>query len=209
MTAPPAPWRLRGHGLVALRLVPSGIARAQVPPDVRLVPVLPNRSLALVLCARYGEGSTLRYSELIVAPGLVRARGRLGWWISHLWVDDLTALAGGRTIWGLPKQVARFRWAPDGRGVAVRDPRDESLLCALSPARDAPWRGGVPLPVLAPALCRKDSRLMHFGVRGRVRVRPTQGRLQLAPRALPLPGPSQPVRVLWLPRFALRVSAPR
>lgn len=66
-----------------------------------------------VYCAHYGAGSTLEYLELIVIPGLVRRGHRLGAWISHIYVDDAQSVAGGRSIWALPKELAEFRDGPD------------------------------------------------------------------------------------------------
>src|SRR4051812_3801506 len=86
-TYPPAPWRIAGPAGICAVTVPLAAARALVPPDVDVVAVAPGRTLGGFLLARYEEGSTLRYGELLVLPALTRCRGRLGWWISHAYVD--------------------------------------------------------------------------------------------------------------------------
>jgi acetoacetate decarboxylase len=52
----------------------------------------------------------LEYSELIVIAGLVRYSGQIGGWVSHIYVDNADSVAGGRNIWGLPKELAEFIW---------------------------------------------------------------------------------------------------
>src|SRR6185437_1146643 len=117
---PPAPWRLRGHSIQALRLIDSSIARDHVPAGLRVVTVWPGKTLAVLYCASYEPPSVLRYHELVVAPALVAAGGRIGFWISRIYVDDAISQAGGRGIWGLPKELASFTWQPDNREVAVQ-----------------------------------------------------------------------------------------
>jgi hypothetical protein len=115
---PAAPWELRGR--VALVPVPvrADAARAAgVPRGARL---LTARAWTLggLLLADYDETATLRYRELIVFSGLAAAGGRPAFVVSHIYVDDDASLAGGRAIWGLPKQRASFE-ASAGR-VTVR-----------------------------------------------------------------------------------------
>jgi hypothetical protein len=90
--------------------MPIARARAVVPADLDIVSVLPGMTLGAIAVARYTEGSILTYSELLVVPALVRSGGKTGGWISHIYVDDETSLEGGRSIWGLPKELATFDW---------------------------------------------------------------------------------------------------
>jgi acetoacetate decarboxylase len=155
---PPAPWQLRGASVQAFRLVDVERARGLVPPDLRVVPVLPGRTIAVVYCARYGPGSSLLYSELAVAPALVESGGKLGFWISHIYVDNPSSVAGGREIWQLPKQLAHFAWNHAAREVAVT--QDWQTLCRIA------WKPRLPLfrlPLLAPILTQGNS---TFWLRG-------------------------------------------
>jgi hypothetical protein len=68
------------------------------------------RTGAMLLLGLYGEGSTLRYGE---------AAGMVGPVVRWLYVDDEPSLAGGREIWGLPKErmaALAQRTAHRGRG---------------------------------------------------------------------------------------------
>ena len=94
-----------------------------MPADVEVVPVLPGRTAAGFLLARYEGPSTLHYGELLVLPALTRVRGRLGWWISHAYVDSEASLAGGRRMWGVPKDLATFDWS----GGAARVTREDGV----------------------------------------------------------------------------------
>lgn len=121
---PPAPWQLRGEFYAVGGLMPIARARAFVPDDLEIVSVLPGMTLSALAVARYTEGSVLTYSELLIAPALVRSGDATGGWISHIYVDDEASVRGGREIWGLPKELATFEWErqPEPRG------RDSTLL---------------------------------------------------------------------------------
>jgi hypothetical protein len=88
MSHPAPPWYLNGEFVV----VP-----ARVKP----------RALGGVLLANYTSG-TLAYRELIVFSHAT-TRGMV---ISHIYVDDEQSLSGGHAIWGLPKELASFTYAP-------------------------------------------------------------------------------------------------
>jgi acetoacetate decarboxylase len=80
MAYPEAPWRLYGELIV-----------------------IGTRKLAGVMLANYTHG-TLAYRELIVFSHAT-AHGMV---ISHIYVDDEQSMRGGRSIWGLPKELATF-----------------------------------------------------------------------------------------------------
>lgn len=163
-----------------LRLVPIERARAVVPERLAVVPILPGRALGLVYLAAYTAGSTLEYHELIVIPALVRHRHRLGAWISHIYVDDQRSVAGGRAIWGLPKQLAQFHWPADPAAIEVR--QNGRVLCRLQAAAGLP---ALPLPVRAPAFGRRGDELLWLCGRGSARLAPIRGRLDV-PAGSPL-----------------------
>lgn len=176
---PPAPWRALGQYW-------AGLFRADRPvplPD-GLRHALGPRRLVIAL-ARYLEGP-LRYDELIV--GAVAWRGaRPGLWVHNIWVDSLASLAGGRAIWGLPKQLARFTWADDQVSIA-----DDAGLIALL---DAPKPTSMLPPLWSPGagIGRRDGQWCYFaapqwsrwGV-GRMRVAAWSPRLPYRPSARPL-----------------------
>ena len=161
---PAAPWINKGYALLALRLVDVARARAFVPPALRVVSVLPGKTLGVVYFANYGPGSTLSYLELIVASGLVRYGSRTGFWIQHIYVDSAEALAGGREIWGLPKEMAEFHWERERR-IYVEARQDGRLLAQVE--------GGLPglslqVPVNLPAITLLGGKVLSF--RGQLRA---------------------------------------
>lgn len=127
MSFPPAPWRLQGDGFLTLQVVDRRVARRFVPEALEIVSVWPGRTLGGLYVGRYGPDSTLEYNELIVFAALVRRAERIGAWISHIYVDSPASMAGGRSIWGLPKELAQFE--REAGGVVVR--QDGRRLCAL------------------------------------------------------------------------------
>jgi hypothetical protein len=109
---PDPPWRLRGR--------------------VLLVPALP-AGAGGILVARYDERSTLAYSELLVATGVVRVGRMVGWRISQAYVDDRGSVAGGREVWRLPKELASFGW--DARGFGAEIAQGERTLLSIQATR--------------------------------------------------------------------------
>lgn len=167
---PPPPWRLTGASIQTLRAVEIATVRPTLPPLVRIVPVLPGRTLAALYCARYDGVSVLAYHELIVASALVYAHGRVGFWISEIYVDDPRSQAGGREIWGLPKQLATFRWEPAQGMVEVK--RSDTLVSRIE------WRpreGSLTSPLWMPVVSQQASRLLYFQARARCRLSLVRG----------------------------------
>ncbi len=145
---PAAPWRLRGWAFQTLHLVNIDAVRPLVPPGLRVLRVSPRHTLGCVYIANYGAGSVLEYHELIVLPALVWGAGRLGFWVSHIYVDDRASMAGGREVWNLPKEMADFT-VDDGEGgrrISVRQDGTSLVTIQYKPARS-----GVPFPMPLPA----------------------------------------------------------
>jgi acetoacetate decarboxylase len=127
MFYPAAPWQLYGTALQSLHAIDLATARQFVPVDFEIVPVLPGKTVGSLYLSVYEPSSTLEYHELIVAPALVRYRGKIGAWISHIYVDNPVSVAGGRNIWGLPKELADFTW--HDRDLTVS--QGNTLLCRV------------------------------------------------------------------------------
>ncbi|NEP16744.1 MAG: acetoacetate decarboxylase family protein [Leptolyngbya sp. SIO4C1] len=132
MTYPNAPWQLRGYCLQTLHWIDIEKARPFVPAEFELVSLWPGKTLGGVYLSAYRAGSVLEYSELIVVPGLVRYAEDIGGWISHIYVDSADSVAGGREIWGLPKEMAEFDW----RDRTVTVSQAGQLLCSLTYRED-------------------------------------------------------------------------
>lgn len=128
MTYPPAPWHLQGYAIQTLNFLDIKTSRCFIPSELEIVSILPGKTLGGVYLSVYQSGSILQYNELIVVAGLVRYQNQIGSWISHIYVDSEKSVAGGRNIWGLPKEMAEFTW--ENEQIIVK--QSDSLLCCLS-----------------------------------------------------------------------------
>jgi acetoacetate decarboxylase len=110
MVYSPAPWHLQGYAVQTLQLVDVARVRPLVPSDLEIVCLLPGKTLGGIYISSYGLGSVMEYNELIVVSAIASYAGKWGAWISHIYVDNPNSVAGGREIWGLPKELAQFNW---------------------------------------------------------------------------------------------------
>lgn len=128
-----------------------------VPLPDGLRPLLGTKWLLLAL-VRYRAGP-LCYDELIV--GALALHGlKPGVWVHGIWVDSAASLAGGRAIWGLPKELATFRWS--GSSVSIED--QDGPLAALD--LDRPARLLPPLPVAGAGIGRGPHGPLPFPISG-------------------------------------------
>jgi len=175
VTHPPAPWRLRGEAAILASPVRKGAARAAgLPPGVELVGA-GGWTLGGVLLARYDEHATLPYHELVVFSGLARRGAALAFVVSRIYVDSAASLAGGRAIWGLPKELAEFAW--DWRAGAIGVAQDGRPLLRATVRR----RSGVrmPLPLLSPVFGSLDGSAVRSSGRGRLAAAPALAVLEV------------------------------
>lgn len=110
MVYPSAPWNLQGYAVGTLQLVDVARVRPLVPSELEIVSLLPGKTLGGIYISSYGLGSVMEYNELIVVSAIANYAGKWGAWISHIYVDNPNSVAGGREIWGLPKELATFSW---------------------------------------------------------------------------------------------------
>ncbi|MCC5656343.1 acetoacetate decarboxylase family protein [Nostoc sp. XA010] len=129
MPYPQAPWTLQGYAMQTLHLVNIDQVRPLIPLELEIISVWPGKTLASVYLSHYGSGSVLEYSELIIAPAVVNYQRKIGGWVSHIYVDNADSVAGGREIWGLPKELAEFTWE-QGKHVTVH--QGNRKLCSLN-----------------------------------------------------------------------------
>lgn len=108
---PAEPWRLQGDAGGSLWAVPRAAVAGRLPQGVR--PLGWGRRVLLVTAwACYGgPDSVLAYRELLAAVP-VRIGRRIGLSVAWIWVDDPASALGGRVLWGLPKEMARFALVP-------------------------------------------------------------------------------------------------
>jgi hypothetical protein len=177
---PPAPWSLRGQANFHVLAVRSG--------DLPTVPAgfnplrIGGFGLVVVGWVDYQGGSILRYGELLAAIA-GRWAGGVSATVTQMWVDSPASRAGGRELWGYPKELASFELAIDPSGTArACDPDGAELARGRFAALvTSPWRlsirGGTVQPL--------DGRLA--AVRAIFRSRPALGRGSIsAPPGSPL-----------------------
>ncbi|MDT9595187.1 acetoacetate decarboxylase family protein [Nocardioides zeae] len=144
---PPQPWDLTGRGWVSSWSLSPRARLPQLPAGVA-----PLGRLALTMFVSYAPPGQMTYAELL-AGVLVRDRAQVGLAITDIWVDSPASRAGGRELWGVPKDLAEFDL--DG---AAGPTASEGLLCARADGRTlataaftASRAPGVPLPLRLPA----------------------------------------------------------
>lgn len=113
MPYPQAPWTLQGYAFQTLQLLDIDRVRHLIPSELNIISVFPGKTLGGVYLSYYGSGSVLEYSELIVIAAFLSHKGKFGGWVSHIYVDNPDSVAGGREVWGLPKEMADFSWCGD------------------------------------------------------------------------------------------------
>ena len=114
---PAEPWDLRGQLHASAFLVPLHEVPVDVPSGC--TPVRVGRfGVVGTAWVDYGPGGVMQYRELM-ATLLVRKGARLMPTITHIWVDSSASLAGGRELWGIPKELATFDFA--GSQFTARD----------------------------------------------------------------------------------------
>ncbi len=140
MSYPPEPWDLRGQLHLTVWWLPIADLPA-LPPG--LAPVrLGGHALVSAAWVDYEPGGVLSYRELLVAV-LVWHGTRLRVSITDIWVDRVPSLRGGRELWGIPKELARFDFAgtryaastPDGAAIARGTVTPRTGLPGRWPAR--------------------------------------------------------------------------
>lgn len=132
MSYPQAPWTLCGYAIQTLQLIDVDKTRPFIPPEFEIVSIFPGKTLGGIYVSSYGLGSVLQYNELIIAAGFVSYAGKIGAWISHIYVDNPDSVAGGREIWGLPKELADFTWDNSQNNSQVAIAQGNKQLCTIS-----------------------------------------------------------------------------
>jgi hypothetical protein len=165
MVYPSAPWNLQGYAVQTLQLVDVARVRPLVPSELEIVSLLPGKTLGGIYLSSYGLGSVMEYNELIVVSAIANYAGKWGAWISHIYVDNPNSVAGGREIWGLPKELAQFSWegsdsvkaGPLGYRVTVS--QGNRQLCCLNYSQQTL---ALPLPFIGNVFSADRSNLLLF-----------------------------------------------
>ncbi|MBW4573359.1 MAG: acetoacetate decarboxylase family protein [Tolypothrix carrinoi HA7290-LM1] len=194
---------LKGYAISAVHLVDVDKVRSLIPSELNIISVLPGKTLSVVYVSHYGSGSVLEYSELIVIPAMVSYEGKFGGWVSHIYVDNPDSVAGGREIWGLPKEMAEFTWE-DNKRVTVC--QGNQVLCSLDYKQQSlawrQWLGGS-------AFSTMGNDLLMFGAQLESRLGLIGSKLQV-PAESPFAGINfgQPFLTVRCEEMSLQIAAP-
>lgn len=161
---PPEPWDLTGTGAITVWRVPVGDL-PRLPDGVR--PAGRGHALATTAFVRYDERGLLAYDELLAAVVVRHGRG-LALSITDIWVDSEVSLAGGRGLWGIPKDLATF-------GERYAETTDGPIAAASFSARRAPTVR-LPLPLRGSVVQVLDGRTVASPIRAGGAVRPATAR---------------------------------
>lgn len=166
---PPEPWDLTGTGAITTWRVPVG-ALPELPSGVRAAAV---RGTALVTTAfvRYDDRGLMAYDELLAAVLVRHGRG-VALSITDIWVDSETSVAGGRGLWGIPKDLATF-------GEHFAETADGPIAAASFSARRGP-AVRLPLPLRGAVVQTLDGRTVASPIRAGGTVRPARATWDLA-----------------------------
>lgn len=104
-TYPPEPWDLRGNGAITVWHVDHD--RLPILPKGTRPLTVAGRAVVATAFVRYDERGLMGYHELLAAV-VVRHGLRPALSITDIWVDSEVSKAGGRGLWGIPKQMATF-----------------------------------------------------------------------------------------------------
>ncbi|MFF6952127.1 acetoacetate decarboxylase family protein [Streptomyces iakyrus] len=115
MPFPPSPWHLTGDMVVSLWRVPAGDLPPWPLPGVVRPWVVRRRATLLTFWVDYRPGGVLAYREFLIALAVRHGRRIAGSTVAA-WVDDERSLAGGRALWGIPKELGEIMLSADGRG---------------------------------------------------------------------------------------------
>lgn len=172
MSYPQAPWILQGYAFQTLQLIDIDRVRPFVPAELDIISVFPGKTVGGVYLSKYGASSVLEYSELIIISGLHSYKGNFGGWVSHIYVDNPDSVAGGREIWGLPKELAEFTWTENS--VTVR--QENKLLCNLNYSRQS---FGLQQKLGASAFSSQVRDLLLFPAKAEARFGLVSGKLEI------------------------------
>jgi hypothetical protein len=141
MTAyPPEPWRLAGEAYLSMWRLP--VAELPALPEGAEPVVAAGRALVFAAWVDYRPPGQLSYHELLAAVA-VRGR-RLTASITRIWVDSEVSRAGGRALWGIPKDLATLGFGHGRTFTATAATADDWIATATFSRRAG-------LPVATPA----------------------------------------------------------
>ena len=128
---PDEPWRLAGEAFVSVWSVP----RRALPrvPDVVSPLMIGGRAVVVTAWIDYTPPGQLSYHELLATVATRperRFRSALAASITEIWVANEASRAGGRELWGIPKESAVFELDRSGGFTASASAHGEWIATA-------------------------------------------------------------------------------
>ncbi|MFI2752916.1 acetoacetate decarboxylase family protein [Cellulomonas sp. P22] len=179
---PPEPWYLGGSLLLAVFRVPVGevpLLDEALPAGHRPV-VLGGDTVVGLAVVGYAPGGVLAYDELLTALP-TRCGAALRVTIPQIWVTSPQSRAGGRELWGIPKEIAQVRREAASSGAVrteVRTVAGEPVVRLTSRVGGRVLPGRVPVPL--PTAQRLDGRTVVSHNRVVARVHRLAARWEVA-----------------------------
>lgn len=104
----PAPWTLKGNGVVFLYQFPSEfIQQYGFMADYQRESF--KGGLGAVMLMDYASSGVGPYQELLFIPGLFKLNGKRAFSISNIYVSTFESVRSGQRNWAIPKDLADFK----------------------------------------------------------------------------------------------------
>lgn len=195
----PAPWALTGQGWVVPQLQHVDEIAAYVPEGLQIVG-WHGWTPGGYVCVDYETSPVGPYREILFVPALVRLDRKIGFHVSHIYVDNAASVVGGQKNWWLPKDLLRFTVERQEHTIIFRADRNDAAVAtgvwtdtaALRIPFNNRW---LPLTLLQAQAGR--FRRSHFWARGRIGT--ANGALDVCD-GVSLP---RPTRIIRLPLLSI------
>lgn len=179
---PPEPWRLAAQAYLSVWRVPvRALPRLS---DVVTPLTVGGRALVVTAWIDYTPPGQMRYHELLATVAVRHGAGIAGS-ITEIWVDSAASRAGGRELWGIPKELATFdlRFGPTVTATATTRPGDPGGGGSpIATATFTPRRIGTPRARTGFSLVQEVAGAPYVSpVRARMRMRASSARWRVDP----------------------------
>jgi hypothetical protein len=129
----PAPWHLRGSGVMIFFPAHKKHVRAVAglsPEDAAAF----RGGVGAVMLVRYEEAECGPYDELLYIPGLFEHNGKSYLRITKIYVSTKASVEWGRRNWAIPKELAGFDWRQGDKEwhIDVRQPGNGNSIYSVS-----------------------------------------------------------------------------
>lgn len=126
----PAPWKLKGRGLLLSYSFDKEwlLNHGYIPPHLHDKFV---GGLSSVMLVKYEDSDVGPYNELLFIPGLFKIEGKIRMMVTKIYVDSEASVHNGRNNWGIPKELAKITWDEQQKTVVFNCTKgDRTILFA-------------------------------------------------------------------------------